>query len=112
MKTETRSREYREGWLGRRRTYKCIICTDKFQEDRCGPLPKRERICPYCRNNTVLRIPHLMAGLKLQEDDHLVHLCHGAEVIATFSAMGNDRVIRLTADAFLQKKAAEQIKEA
>lgn len=47
----TRCREYREGRMGRRRTYRCRYpgCGKKFQEDRLGPLPEDERFCPDCR---------------------------------------------------------------
>lgn len=45
----TRSREYKEGWLGRRRTYHCTECNDKFQVDTLHSLPKIDRVCPVCR---------------------------------------------------------------
>jgi len=44
-----RSREYVEGWLGRRRTYKCRKCGEKFRVDAMRPLPTKERICPRCK---------------------------------------------------------------
>jgi transposase-like protein len=44
----TRCREYREGWLGRRRTYKCRTCGNKFQVDTLGPLPEKLRNCKDC----------------------------------------------------------------
>ena len=43
----TRSREYREGWTGRRRNYKCRNCGEKFQHEG-GQLPEKARICRYC----------------------------------------------------------------
>lgn len=48
----TRRREYREAWLGRRRTYSCRECEEKFQEDRLSPLPEIDRVCPECRART------------------------------------------------------------
>ena len=45
----TRSREYRDGWLGRRRSYKCRACGAKFQVDTLRPLPENERICLICK---------------------------------------------------------------
>lgn len=48
LETTTRSREYREGKISRRRTYRCRKCGEKFQEDRLSPLPENERICPDC----------------------------------------------------------------
>ena len=45
---QTRSRESREGWLGRRRTYQCRVCNNKYKVDTLNPLPEKERICPYC----------------------------------------------------------------
>lgn len=48
----TRSREYRQGWLGRRRTYRCRECGNKFQEDRMEPMPEYNRVCPDCRRRT------------------------------------------------------------
>lgn len=48
MNTTTKTREYREGWLGRRRTYTCRKCRSKFQVDTKGPLPENKRICPKC----------------------------------------------------------------
>ena len=44
----TRSRDYREGWLGRRRTYKCRTCGEKFQVDTLGPLTEKDRHCHAC----------------------------------------------------------------
>jgi len=43
----TQSREYREGWTGRRRNYKCRKCGIKFQHDG-QQLPEDSRICPPC----------------------------------------------------------------
>lgn len=48
MRTTTRCREYREGWLGRRRNYLCRKCGNKFQVDTRNPLPESDRICPSC----------------------------------------------------------------
>lgn len=45
---QSRSRECREGWLGRRRNYKCRICHQPFQLDLLRPLPVKERICRQC----------------------------------------------------------------
>ena len=45
----TRSREYREGWIGRRRTYRCRNCSEKFQVDTSNPLPLKDRLCYACR---------------------------------------------------------------
>ena len=47
MQPTNRTREYREGWTGRRRNYSCIFCGDKFQHDG-GQLPKKARICVSC----------------------------------------------------------------
>ena len=47
--TTCRSRACREGWLGRRRTYKCRTCGDKFSLDLLNPMPVAERICRKCR---------------------------------------------------------------
>jgi hypothetical protein len=44
----TRSREYVEGWLGRRRWYRCRKCGDKYMVDTRDPVPERERFCPKC----------------------------------------------------------------
>jgi hypothetical protein len=44
----SRTREYREGWLGRRRTYKCRVCGTKFQVDTLNPLPENKRVCSSC----------------------------------------------------------------
>ncbi len=48
----TRCREYREGWLGRRRSYTCRECGIKFEEDKLSPLPEIDRVCPDCRKRT------------------------------------------------------------
>jgi len=53
MQTETRSRSFREGRQGRRRTYKCRECDNKFQVDTLNPLPISERFCPPCLKNTI-----------------------------------------------------------
>lgn len=50
----TRNREYREGWLGRRRTYQCRECGIKFQTDILNPLPEIDRVCPDCRKRTMV----------------------------------------------------------
>lgn len=49
MKQTTRTREYKEGWRGRRRTYHCTECNDKFQVDTLNPLPHIDKVCPVCR---------------------------------------------------------------
>jgi len=46
----TRCRQYRQGCVGCRRTYKCRGCGEKFQVDRLTPLPRQERLCPLCRD--------------------------------------------------------------
>jgi len=48
----TRCREYKEGCIGRRRTYICQKCGAKFQEDRLTSLPEIDRVCPECREHT------------------------------------------------------------
>jgi len=48
MRISTRSREYREGWTGRKRWYICRVCGKKFQHDG-GQLPAQSRICLTCR---------------------------------------------------------------
>jgi len=48
----TISREYREGSIGRRRTYSCTECHVKFQENRLISLPDIDKVCPKCRINT------------------------------------------------------------
>ena len=55
MNTTTRSREYREGWLGHRRTYKCRKCGEKFQVDTREPLPEERRLCDTCKEATWTR---------------------------------------------------------
>lgn len=52
MKDQSRCREKIEGSTGRRRTYTCIECHLKFQEDRLSPLLEFDRICSICRINT------------------------------------------------------------
>lgn len=49
MKNTSRKREKIEGRLGRRRTYKCRSCGQKFQVDTIGPLPEKERLCLICK---------------------------------------------------------------
>lgn len=49
MQPITRTREYREGWLGRRRNYRCRGCGEKFQVDTKSPLPEKDRLCSECR---------------------------------------------------------------
>ena len=49
MRTATRSREYRQGIIGRYRTYRCRSCGGKFQVFRLESLPEKERICAICR---------------------------------------------------------------
>lgn len=56
MKNYSRGREKIEGWLGRRRIYKCRQCGNKFQVDTLEPLPKLYRICPQCRDNNHVAI--------------------------------------------------------
>ena len=54
----TRCREYVEGWLGRKRTYRCRTkgCGNKFQVDTRDPLPIKDRVCPECRDNARVAI--------------------------------------------------------
>jgi hypothetical protein len=49
VRTTCRMHEYLEGWIGRRRTYKCRKCQAKFQVDTLNPLPIAKRICPICK---------------------------------------------------------------
>lgn len=51
-RTTTRSREYRQGWLGRKRNYLCRECGVKFQVDTSGSLPEIDRVCPKCGERT------------------------------------------------------------
>ncbi len=48
----TRSREYREEELGRKRNYICRECHANFQIDILNSLPEIDRVCPDCRNRT------------------------------------------------------------
>lgn len=41
-------REYREGWTGRRSTYKCRNCGNKFQVDTRAALPEHSKYCVDC----------------------------------------------------------------
>ncbi len=50
-----RSRQCKEGWLGRRRTYICHHCGRKFQVDTLEPLPKDRRVCGACLINDYAR---------------------------------------------------------
>ena len=50
----TRTREYREGKISRRRTYKCLECKRKFQVDTLNPLPDIDKYCHDCKLSTVL----------------------------------------------------------
>jgi len=52
LKPTTRSREYRGGWMGRKRNYICRKCGEKFQHDGFQ-LTEKERICPPCIKDTV-----------------------------------------------------------
>ncbi len=46
-----RSRRCLEGWIGRRRTYRCQRCKGKFQVDTLNSIPKKERLCPECKSS-------------------------------------------------------------
>lgn len=56
MITETKTREYLEGWKGRRRTYRCTECGCKVRVDTLNALPKHERVCPDCRAFTTVYV--------------------------------------------------------
>lgn len=43
-----RSRACMEGVRGRRRTYRCRDCGNKFRVDTISVLPEKDRICPTC----------------------------------------------------------------
>jgi len=47
MNMQCRTREYTEGWLGRRRNYICRVCGNKFKHDGYQ-LPEQSRICSVC----------------------------------------------------------------
>lgn len=49
MINTSRCREKTEGWIGRRRTYKCRSCRIKFQVDTLYPLPIEDRYCNSCK---------------------------------------------------------------
>lgn len=55
---QTRSREYTQGWLGRRRWYKCRNCGEKFQVDTLNALPEAERTCRTCDLIKPHGLPH------------------------------------------------------
>jgi hypothetical protein len=72
----TRSRAYREGWLGRRRTYKChtLGCPNKFQVDTRNPLPLKDRFCPECKGkHTLISLPAGITAFALP-DGRVYHL--------------------------------------
>ncbi|KKL88098.1 hypothetical protein LCGC14_1928140 [marine sediment metagenome] len=48
LRPETCSREYREGKVSRRRSYKCRGCGVKFQVDTLKAVPVSKRICQIC----------------------------------------------------------------
>ena len=52
----TRSREYVEGWKGRRRSYHCTECNEKFQVDTLNPLPVIDRACSMCKALTSIYV--------------------------------------------------------
>lgn len=54
MINTSRSRQKMEGWIGRRRTYRCRQCNLKFQVDTLNPLPIKDRICPECKDYAYL----------------------------------------------------------
>ncbi len=56
MKNYSQCREKVEGWIGRRRTYRCRQCRVKFQVDTLNPLPKDKRICPTCTSDNSIAI--------------------------------------------------------
>ena len=60
MRTQTTGcREYREGWIGRRRMYKCRLCGYKFQVDTLRSLPQEERIRSVCKEKGVKGVVEL-----------------------------------------------------
>ncbi|KKN59286.1 hypothetical protein LCGC14_0543850 [marine sediment metagenome] len=48
----TKCRGYKEGWIGRRRTYQCRECGKSFQVDTLNALPEINRACPDCLKRT------------------------------------------------------------
>lgn len=52
MIDKTRAREKVEGFIGRRRTYKCTECHQKFQVQTLNPLSEINRVCPKCKRLT------------------------------------------------------------
>jgi len=51
------SRACREGWLGRRRNYKCRACGETFQHDGLQ-LPEKLRVCSKCLYDTDTRLAY------------------------------------------------------
>ncbi len=51
VRNTSRCREKVEGWLGRRRTYRCRWCGRKFTVDTLAPLPEDRRVCGACLTN-------------------------------------------------------------
>ncbi len=49
MRDTSHCREKTQGWLGRRRTYRCRECKAKFQVDALRPVPVKDRICYACK---------------------------------------------------------------
>lgn len=54
MRWVSRNREYAEGWRGKRRTYRCLVCGEEFVVDTLNPSKKAERICQECKKMEVL----------------------------------------------------------
>ncbi len=51
MRDTSHCREKTQGWLGRRRTYRCRECKAKFQVDTLRPVPVKERRCYVCKHS-------------------------------------------------------------
>ena len=54
MNPTTRTREYTGAWLGRRRSYHCTECNEKFRVDTLNSLALIDRVCPGCRIRTTV----------------------------------------------------------
>jgi ribosomal protein S14 len=65
--TKTKAREYREGRIGRRRTYTCRKCGSKFQVFTNCQLPIGARICPECRDNPEIKAEYMAAFDKVDK---------------------------------------------
>ena len=104
MQVTTRRREYREGAVGRRRTYRCRKRDNKYQIESLGSLPIGDRVCPECRKVAEAKCQHhwLIEEPLGATSEGVCRLCGGKRSFLNYWPEPGSRLdVKISAPGFL-----------